>query len=94
MFKFDKYTLPYHITNMIFYVFTLAVLGLIYVYVFYPPLSDVATQEFFANFGLREIGGLIFFLLLIITPLLVLFGAVHHFYRIITYKQSRRTAAE
>ncbi|CAM2980671.1 hypothetical protein [Salinicoccus roseus] len=94
MFKFDKYTLPYHITNMIFYAFTLAVIGFIYVYIFYPPLSDVATQEFFATFGLREFGGLFFFLLLIITPLLVLFGAVHHFYRIITYRKSSRTAAE
>ena len=50
MFKFDKYTLPYHITNLIFYVFTLAVIGFIYVYIFYPPLSDVATLRILRHF--------------------------------------------
>ena len=50
--------------------------------------------EFFATFGLREFGGLFFFLLLIITPLLVLYGAVHHLYKIVTYNRSGRTASE
>ncbi|MFB9859524.1 hypothetical protein ACFPFV_03725 [Salinicoccus siamensis] len=94
MFKFDKYTMPYHITNMIFYILTLAVITLIYIFVFYPPLEDVATQEFFSNFGLREFGGTLFFLLLIITPLLVLYGAIYHLYKIITFNKSNKTVSE
>ncbi|MFC3420363.1 hypothetical protein ACFOLA_13370 [Salinicoccus hispanicus] len=94
MLKFDKNTMPYHITNLIFYIFTLAVIGLIYVYVFYPPLSDIATQDFFASFGLREFGGLLFFLLLIITPLLVLYGAIYHLFRIVTFNRTDRTVSQ
>lgn len=94
MLKFDKNTIPYHITNLIFYIFTLAVIALIYVYAFYPPLSDIATQEFFAGFGFREFGGLLFFLLLIITPLLVLYGAVYHLFRIISYNKTNNAASQ
>ncbi|MCG1010262.1 hypothetical protein J4760_09530 [Salinicoccus sp. ID82-1] len=94
MLKFDKNTIPYHITNLVFYIFTLVVIGLIYVYAFYPPLSDIATQDFFASFGLRESGGLLFFLLLIITPLLVLYGAIYHLFRIITFNKTNRTVSQ
>ncbi|TVT26684.1 hypothetical protein FO441_11795 [Salinicoccus cyprini] len=94
MLKFDKNTIPYHITNLVFYIFTLVVIGLIYVYVFYPPLSDIATQDFFASFGLRESGGLLFFLLLLITPLLVLYGAIYHLFRIITFNKTNRTVSQ
>ncbi|GAB3066399.1 hypothetical protein ACFOU0_13060 [Salinicoccus sesuvii] len=94
MLKFDKNTIPYHITNLIFYIFTLAVIALIYVYVFYPPLADVATQEFFEGFGLREFGGLLFFLLLIITPLLVLYGAIYHLFRLINFNRTEGTTSQ
>lgn len=92
MFKFDKYTRPYHISNMIFYILTLVVIGLIYVYAFYPPIAEVTSGDFFATFGLREFGGTLFFLLLILVPLMVLFGAVYHLYKTVTFGQQRETA--
>lgn len=78
MFKFDKFTRPYYISNFIFYLFTLVVLALIYYYVFWPPISEVTTEDFFANYGLREFGGTLFFLVLIIVPLLVIAGMIYH----------------
>ena len=87
MFKFDKFTRPYYISNAVFYIFTTAVLALIYYYIFWPPISEVTTEDFFANFGLREFGGTLFFLVLIIVPLLVIFGAVYHLYKAITVKK-------
>lgn len=92
MFKFDKYTRAYHISNMVFYLFTLVVIALIYVYAFYPPIAEVASGDFFATFGLREFGGILFFLLLIIVPLLVLFGAVYHLYKTMTFGKQAQTA--
>ncbi|MCD2138954.1 hypothetical protein [Salinicoccus halitifaciens] len=94
MFKFDKGTVPYHISNLVFYVFTLAVLGLIYYYAFLPPILEVTTAEFFANFGIGEAVGAFFFLIVILIPLLVLFGAVYHLYKLITHGRDRKTAAE
>lgn len=94
MFKFDKDTIPYHISNLVFYVFTLAVLGFIYYYAFLPPILEVTGEEFFANFGLGEAVGILFFLIVIIIPLMVLFGAIYHSYKIITFNKSRKTAAE
>ncbi|WP_035807308.1 hypothetical protein [Jeotgalicoccus saudimassiliensis] len=78
MFKFDKNTVPYHILNMIFYVVTLAVVGLIYYFAFLPPLLEVTTDEFFANFGFGEFIGALFFLILIIVPFLLAAGIVYH----------------
>ncbi|WP_411843426.1 hypothetical protein [Salinicoccus sp. HZC-1] len=92
MFKFDKYTRPYHVSNMIFYVLTLAVIGLIYIYGFYPPIAEVTSGDFFATFGLRKFGGSLFFLVLIIVPLVVLFGAIYHLYKLVTFGKQRETA--
>ncbi|MGO1922291.1 MAG: hypothetical protein ACTH14_00525 [Jeotgalicoccus sp.] len=83
MFKFDKNTVPYHISNMIFYVVTLAVVGLIYYFAFLPPLLEVTTDDFFASFGLGEFIGLLFFLILIIVPILLIVGAVYHLIKIV-----------
>lgn len=83
MFKFDKNTVPYHISNMVFYLFTLAVVGLIYFYAFLPPILEVTTSEFFASFGVDEFIGTLFFLILIIVPILLIFGAVYHLIKII-----------
>ncbi len=92
MFKFDKNTVPYHISNMIFYVVTLAVVGLIYYFAFLPPLLEVTTDDFFANFGLGELIGLLFFLILIIVPILLIVGAVYHLIKIV--KPSGNVPAE
>ncbi|KKK34554.1 MULTISPECIES: hypothetical protein [Salinicoccus] len=92
MFKFDKYTRAYHISNMIFYLFTLVVIGLIYVYGFYPPIAEVTSGDFFATFGLREFGGSLFFLVLIIVPLMVLFGAAYHLYKAAAFGKHPETA--
>lgn len=89
MFKFDKFTAPYYISNAVFYIFTLAVLAFIYYYIFWPPISELTTEDFFANFGLREFGGSLFFLVMIIVPLLVLFGAVYHLYKLATVKKQK-----
>ncbi|WP_020006981.1 hypothetical protein [Salinicoccus albus] len=94
MFKFDKYTRPYHISNFIFYTFMLAVIALIYVYVFYPPIAEVTTSEFFASFGLRQFGGSLFFVILAVVPLMVLFGAVFHLYKLVTFKKHSATAED
>lgn len=94
MFKFDKYTRAYHISNFIFYVFTLAVITLIYIYVFYPPIAEVTTTEFFASFGLRQFGGSLFFIILAVVPLMVLFGAVYHLYKFVTFKKQPQTAED
>ncbi len=94
MFKFDRDTMPYHISNLVFYLFTLAVLGLIYYYAFLPPILEVTTADFFANFGIGEAVGVFFFLIVIIIPLMVLFGAVYHLYKIITFNKNRNTATE
>ncbi|GGE18486.1 hypothetical protein GCM10007275_12120 [Jeotgalicoccus coquinae] len=83
MFKFDKNTVPYHISNMIFYVVTLAVVGLIYYFAFLPPLLEVTTDEFFANFGLGEFIGALFFLILIAMPILLIIGIVYHLIKLI-----------
>lgn len=83
MFKFDKNTVPYHISNMVFYLFTLAVVGLIYFYAFLPPILEVTTSEFFASFGVGEFIGTLFFLILIIVPILLIIGAVYHLIKII-----------
>lgn len=83
MFKFDKNTVPYHISNLVFYVLTLVAVGLIYYFAFLPPLLEVTSDEFFANFGLRQAGGTAFFLVLIIVPILLLFGIVYHLFRLI-----------
>lgn len=83
MFKFDKNTVPYHISNMVFYLVTLAVVGLIYFYAFLPPILEVTTSEFFASFGVGEFIGMLFFLILIIVPILLIIGAVYHLIKII-----------
>lgn len=83
MFKFDKNTVPYHISNMVFYLVTLAVVGLIYFYAFLPPILEVTTSEFFASFGVGEFIGTLFFLILIIVPTLLIIGAVYHLIKII-----------
>lgn len=83
MFKFDKNTVPYHISNMVFYLVTLAVVGLIYFYAFLPPILEVTTSEFFASFGVGEFIGTLFFLILIIVPILLIIGAVYHLIKII-----------
>lgn len=83
MFKFDKNTVPYHVTNMIFYVLTLVIVGLIYYFAFLPPLLEVTTGEFFANFGMRQVGGSVFFLILIIVPFVLVAAAGYHLYRLI-----------
>lgn len=92
MFKFDKYTRAYHISNMIFYLFTLVVIGLIYVYGFYPPIAEVTSGDFFSSVGLRKLGGMLFFLVLIIVPLMVVYGAVYHLYKAITFGRGTETA--
>lgn len=89
MFKFDKFTTPYYISNALFYIFTLAVLAVIYVYIFWPPISEVTTDDFLANFGMREFAGTLFFLVLIIVPLLVLYGAVYHLFKALTNKNKK-----
>lgn len=94
MFKFDKNTVPYHISNMVFYLFTLAFLGLLYYFAFLPPLVEGNTGGMFANLGFGEIVGIFFFLIVIIIPLLVLYGAVYHAYKLITYNKGSKTAAE
>lgn len=83
MFKFDRNTVPYHISNMVFYLVTLAVVGLIYFYAFLPPILEVTTSEFFASFGVGEFIGTLFFLILIIVPILLIIGAVYHLIKII-----------
>lgn len=83
MFKFDKNTVPYHISNMVFYLVTFAVVGLIYFYAFLPPILEVTTSEFFASFGVGEFIGTLFFLILIIVPILLIIGAVYHLIKII-----------
>ena len=92
MFKFDRNTVPYHITNMVFYLVTLAVVGLIYYFAFLPPIFEVATEEFFANFGIGEFVGVLFFLILIIVPVLLIIGAVYHLIKIV--KPSKNVPAE
>ncbi|HIW13275.1 MAG TPA: hypothetical protein H9891_09015 [Candidatus Salinicoccus stercoripullorum] len=94
MFKFDKYTRAYHISNMIFYLFTLVVIALIYVYGFYPPIAEVTSGDFFATYGLREFGGTLFFLILIIVPLMVMFGAAYHLYKAATFGKQPKTAED
>lgn len=83
MFKFDKNTVPFHVTNLVFYVVTLIAIGLIYYFAFLPPLLEVTTADFFANFGMREIGGSFFFLILLIVPILLILGAAYHLFRLI-----------
>ncbi len=78
MFKFDRDTKPYHLTNLVFYLFTLVVIGAIYYFGFLPPLLDAVDEGFFTNFGLRELGGTLFFLILVIVPLALIFGIIHH----------------
>lgn len=78
MFKYDKDTKPYHLTNLVFYIFTLVVVAAIYYFGFLPPLLDATSGEFFSNFGIREIGGSIFFLILILVPLALVFGIFYH----------------
>lgn len=94
MFKFDRDTIPYHISNLIFYLFSLAFLGFLFYFAFLPPLVEVTTGEMFANFGLGEAVGVLFFLVVVSIPLLVLYGAVYHLYKLITYNKSSKTAAE
>ncbi len=89
MFKFDKFTAPYYISNAVFYIFTLAVLAFIYYYIFWPPISELSTEDFFENFGLRELGGTLFFSVIIIVPFLVLYGAVYHLYKLATVKKQK-----
>ena len=83
MFKFDKNTVPYHISNLVFYLVTLAVVGLIYYFAFLPPLLEVTTNECFSSFGFGEFIGSLFFLVLIIVPILLIVGAVFHLIRLI-----------
>ena len=92
MFKFDKNTVPYHISNMIFYVVTLAVVGLIYYFAFLPPLLEVTTSEFFSAFGFGEFIGSLFFLILIIVPILLVIGIVFHLLKLI--KPNKNVPAE
>ena len=94
MFKFDRDTIPYHISNMVFYLFTLAFLGFLFYFAFLPPLVEGNTGEMFANIGFGEIVGILFFLVVVSIPLLVLYGAVYHAYKLITYNKSSKTAAE
>lgn len=94
MFKFDKDTIPYHISNLIFYLFSLAFLGFLFYFAFLPPLVEVTTAEMFANFGFGEAVGVLFFLIVVIIPLLVLYGAIYHLYKLITYNKSSKTASE
>jgi uncharacterized BrkB/YihY/UPF0761 family membrane protein len=90
MFKFDKNTIPYHISNFVFYVFTAIVIALIFIYGFLPPILEVATPETFANLGLREFGGLLFFVITAVVPLMVVYGAVFHLYKIITFNKQKQ----
>lgn len=83
MFKFDKNTVPYHISNMVFYLVTLVVIGLIYFYAFLPPLLEVTTSEFFSSFGFGEFIGSMFFLILIIVPILLIIGMIYHLIKIV-----------
>ncbi|CAD2070520.1 hypothetical protein [Phocicoccus pinnipedialis] len=78
MFKFDRDTKPYHLTNLVFYLFTLVVLCAIYYFGFLPPLLDAVDEGFFTNFGLRELGGSLFFLILVIVPLALIAGIIYH----------------
>src|SRR5699024_6561886 len=108
MFKFDKDTIPYHISNLVFYLFllvffcflyffylfALVFLGFLYCFVFLPPMVEGKTGGMFANLGFGEIVGIFFFLVVISIPLLVLYGAVYHVYKLITYNKSSKTAAE
>lgn len=92
MFKFDKNTLPYHISSFIFYVLTTTVIAFIFVYGFMPPILEVATAEMFANIGIRELGGLLFFVITAAVPLLVIYGAIYHLYKIITFNKEKEVA--
>jgi fumarate reductase subunit D len=92
MFKFDKNTVPYHISNMIFYVVTLAVVGLIYYFAFLPPLLEVTTDDFFATFGVGEFVGALFFLILIVVPILLIIGIVYHLMKLV--KPNKNVPAE
>lgn len=87
MFKYDKNTIPYHISNFVFYLFTIMVIALIFYYAFIPPLVDVTTADFFASLGVREIGGIFFFLIVLLVPLSVIYGAVYHLYKLITFNR-------
>lgn len=92
MFKFDKNTVPYHISNMVFYLVTLAAVGLIYYFAFLPPLLEVTTSDFFSSFGFGEFIGTLFFLILIIVPILLIIGAVYHLIKLV--KPSGNVSAE
>ncbi|MFD2830335.1 hypothetical protein [Corticicoccus populi] len=93
MFKFDKNTIPYHISNLVFYVFTTVVIALIFAYGFLPPILEVASGEgFFSGIGVREVGGLLFFVITAAVPLLVIFGAVYHLYKLITFNKNKEAA--
>lgn len=94
MFKFDRDTIPYHISNLIFYLFSLVFLGFLFYFAFLPPLVEVTTGEMFANFGFGEAVGVLFFLVVVSIPLLVLYGAVYHLYKLITHNKSSKTATE
>lgn len=92
MFKFDKNTVPYHISNLVFYLVTLAVVALVYYFAFLPPLLEVTTADFFANFGIGEFIGSLFFLVLIIMPVALIAGAVYHLIKLV--KNDRNVPAE
>lgn len=92
MFKFDRDTIPYHISNLIFYLFSLVVLGFLFYFAFLPPLLDAT--NLFANFGIGEAIGMFFFLIVVIIPLLVLYGAAYHLYKLITFNKNNKTATE
>lgn len=94
MFKFDRDTIPYHISNMVFYVLTLVFLGFLFYFAFLPPILEVTTAELFANFGIGEAVGLLFFLIVVLIPLLVLYGAIYHLYKLVTYNKHSTTVTE
>lgn len=83
MFKFDRNTVPYHISNLVFYLVTLAAILAVYYFAFLPPLLEVTTADFFATFGLAEFVGSLFFLILILIPLALLAGAAFHLIRLV-----------
>lgn len=90
MFKFDKNTIPYHISNFVFYVFTIIVIALIFMYGFLPPILEA--DSFFSSIGVREFGGLLFFIITAATPLLVVYGAGYHLYKIVTFNKNKEVA--
>lgn len=92
MLRFDRNTVPYHITNLVFYLVTLVVVALVYYYAFLPPLLEVTTANFFATFGIGEFIGTLFFFVLIIVPFAIVGGAVYHLIKLV--KNGKNVPAE